>query len=275
VIELCDVRFVYPGAERPALDRVSLSLEPGRTIGLLGPNGSGKSTLVRLMNALLLPTGGSVTVDGMGTDDEALVWTIRSRVGFVQQNPDNQIVGTVAEEDVAFGPENLGVPPEELRERVDAALAAVGLTGLERREPHLLSEGQKQRLAIAGALALQPSYLVLDEPTAMLDGAGRSDVLTALTGLRSRGVGVVHVTHHLEDVMDADRAIVLADGRIAYDGSPLELAGDPALAAGLGIDVPPIIVLADALRREGLAIPRTAVTAEGVVEALRGVGITI
>lgn len=268
MIELRDVRFVYPGAERPALDGVSLCLEPGSTIALLGPNGSGKSTLVRLMNALRLPTEGSVTVDGMGTDDDALVWTIRSRVGFVQQNPDNQIVGTVAEEDVAFGPENLGVPSEELRERVDAALAAVGLTGLERREPHLLSEGQKQRLAIAGALALRPSYLVLDEPTAMLDGAGRSDVLAALAGLRSRGVGIVHVTHHLEDVLDADRAIVLAGGRIAFDGSPLALAGDPALAARLGIDLPPIVVLADALRQEGLEVPHTAVSAEGVVEAL-------
>jgi energy-coupling factor transport system ATP-binding protein len=262
------VRFIYPGAERPALDGVSLSLEPGCAIALLGPNGSGKSTLARLMNALLLPSAGSVTVDGMHTGDDATVWAIRSRVGFVQQNPDNQIVGTVAEEDVAFGPENLGVPSEELRLRVDDALAAVGLTGLERREPHLLSEGQKQRLAIAGALALQPSYLVLDEPTAMLDGAGRSDVLDALSVLRSRGVGIVHITHHLEDVLDADRAVVLADGRIAYDGSPLELAGDPARAATLGIDVPPVVVLADALRQQGFVLSHEAVTAEAIVEAL-------
>ena len=151
---------------------------------------------------------------------------------------------------------------------MDRALAAVGLTGLERREPHLLSEGQKQRLAIAGALALQPSYLVLDEPTAMLDGAGRAVVLAALSGLVSHGVGVVHVTHHLEDVLQADRAIVLAGGRIVYDGWPLELAADPALAAHLGIDVPPVVVLADALRQRGLAVPRDAVTAESVVEAL-------
>ncbi len=268
MIELRDVRFVYPGARRPALDGVSLRVEPGRTIGLLGPNGSGKSTLVRLMNALLLPTDGTVSVDGIDTGDDASVWTIRSRVGFVQQNPDNQIVGTVAEEDVAFGPENLGVPPAELRVRVDDALAAVGLTGLERREPHLLSEGQKQRLAIAGALALKPSYLVLDEPTAMLDGAGRADVLAALAALRARGVGIVHITHHLEDVLGADRVIVLADGRIAYDGTPVELVGDPSRAGSLGIDVPPIVVLADALRREGIAVPRDAVTAEGVVESL-------
>lgn len=268
MIELSEVRFLYPGAGRPALDGVSLALAPGQTIALLGPNGSGKSTLVRLMNALLLPSAGCVSVDGMDTRDESSVWDIRSRVGFVQQNPDNQIVGTVAEEDVAFGPENLGVPPAELRERVDRALAAVGLTGLERREPHLLSEGQKQRLAIAGALALQPSYLVLDEPTAMLDGAGRADVLAALSGLVSHGVGVVHVTHHLEDVLQADRAIVLAGGRIVYDGWPLELAADPALAAHLGIDVPPVVVLADALRQRGLAVPRDAVTAESVVEAL-------
>lgn len=268
MIELSDVRFVYPGAGRPALDGVSLTLEPGQAIALLGPNGSGKSTLVRLMNALLLPTAGRVRVDGMETTDESSVWTIRSRVGFVQQNPDNQIVGTVAEEDVAFGPENLGVAPTELRVRVDDALAAVGLTGLERREPHLLSEGQKQRLAIAGALALRPSYLILDEPTAMLDGAGRADVLAALSGLVSRGVGIVHVTHHLEDVLEADRAIVLTEGRITYDGSPLALAADAALAARLGIDVPPVVLLADALRQEGLTIPQDVITAEGIVEAL-------
>jgi energy-coupling factor transport system ATP-binding protein len=204
----------------------------------------------------------------MDTTDEAHVWDIRSRVGFVQQNPENQIVGTVAEEDVAFGPENLGVPPEELRVRVDEALAAVGLTGLERREPHLLSEGQKQRLAIAGALALRPAYLVLDEPTAMLDGVGRVDVLDALRGLRLRGVGMLYVTHHLEDVLDADRVVVLAGGRVAFQGTPLELATDPDRAEALGVDIPPALVLAGALRAEGLGVPEGAVTAESIVEAL-------
>lgn len=268
MIELHDVRVIYPGAGRPALDGVSLTIHPGQTVALLGANGSGKSTLVRLMNALLLPSAGSVTVDGMDTTDESTVWDIRARVGFVQQNPDNQIVGTVAEEDVAFGPENLGVAPDELRRRVDDALAAVGLTGFERREPHLLSEGQKQRLAIAGALALAPSYLVLDEPTAMLDGLGRADVLESLAGLRSRGVGIVHVTHHLEDVLTADRAIVLAEGRIAFEGTPLELAADPGRAGKLGVDVPAIVALAHALRAGGVPLGRDVMTPEGIAEAL-------
>lgn len=268
MIELSDVRVVYPGAERPALDGVSLQVAPGETVAVLGPNGSGKSTLVRLMNALLLPSAGRVLVGDMDTTDEASVWGIRSRVGFVQQNPDNQIVGTVAEEDVAFGPENLGVPQAELRARVDDALAIVGLTGLERREPHLLSEGQKQRLAIAGALALDPAYLVLDEPTAMLDGLGRAGVLEALAALRDRGVGIVHVTHHLEDVLLADRAIVLDRGAVVFQGGPLELADDLDRARALGIDVPPAIELARALRAAGAPLPAEIMTVEGIVEAL-------
>lgn len=268
MIELRDVRVVYPGAERPALDGVSLRVAPGETVAVLGPNGSGKSTLLRLMNALLLPTTGSVLVDDLDTAEEAAVWDIRSRVGFVQQNPDNQIVGTVAEEDVAFGPENLGVPREQLRRRVDDALAVVGLTGFERREPHLLSEGQKQRLAIAGALALEPAYLVLDEPTAMLDGLGRADVLRALGALRERGVGIVHVTHHLEDVLEADRAVVLDRGAIVFEGSPLELAADPIRAENLGVDVPPIVVMAAALRAGGAPVRVDSVRAELIVDAL-------
>lgn len=268
MIEICDASFTYPGAGSPALDRVSLAVRPGESVALLGPNGSGKSTLARLTNALLLPTSGSVVVDDMDTADEAVLWDIRSRVGFVQQNPENQIVGTVAEEDVAFGPENLGIVPSELRRRVDAALAAVGLTGLERREPHLLSEGQKQRLAIAGALALEPSYLVLDEPCAMLDGAGRAEVLAVLRRLRETGVGILHVTHHLADVTDADRAVVLRAGSIAFEGHPQELLADPGRAESLGIDMPQIALLASELRRLGVAVPESADSAERVVEAL-------
>lgn len=268
MIELHHASVVYPGTERPAIDDVTLDIVPGETLALLGANGSGKSTLARLCNALLLPSSGSVVVDGMATDDASVVWEIRSRVGFVQQNPENQIVGTVVEEDVAFGPENLGVPTPELRSRVDDALAAVGLTGLERREPHLLSEGQKQRLAIAGALALRPSYLVLDEPTAMLDSVGRADVLAALRRLRSAGVGIVHVTHHLEDVLDADRVVVLRAGKIAFAGTTPELLKDPGMAAGLGLDVPPLVLLADALRAGGALVPAAAFSPESVVDAL-------
>lgn len=268
MISLIGASVTYPGAKHAALGPVTLEVRQGETLAVLGPNGSGKSTLARLCNALLLPSVGHVTVDGLDTDDERHLWDIRSRVGFVQQNPENQIVGTVAEEDVAFGPENLGVPTDELRVRVDQALAAVGLTGLERREPHMLSEGQKQRLAIAGALALQPGYLVLDEPTAMLDGAGRADVLETLRGLRRRGVGIVHITHHLEEVLDADRVVVLRDGLIAFEGSALELAADPVRAEDLGIDLPEILIMANALREGGADVPRDAVSADSIVEAL-------
>lgn len=268
MIELAEASVTYPGAPSPALDGVSVRIMPGRTLALLGPNGSGKSTLARLCNALLTPSAGTVTVDGMDTLDSSRLWDIRSRVGFVQQNPENQIVGTVVEEDVAFGPENLGIAPVELRRRVDAALETVGLMGFERREPHLLSEGQKQRLAIAGALALEPAYLVLDEPTAMLDGEGRADVLEALAALRERGVGIVHITHHLEDVMAADEVVVLAAGRVSFRGTPGDLLSDGTLAESLGVQLPDIAVLAGTLRQRGVTLAAGALSAEEIVEAL-------
>lgn len=268
MIEVRDVTFVYPGVDRPALDDVSLSVAPGESVALLGANGSGKSTLARLCNALLLPTSGTVTVDGMDTADEAALWDIRSRVGFVQQNPENQIVGTVAEEDVAFGPENLGVPSDELRRRVDTALEAVGLAGMQRREPHLLSEGQKQRLAIAGALAMQPAYLVLDEATAMLDPAGRADVLAVVSGLKASGVATLVISHHLADVADADRAVVLEHGRVAFSGPVDMLLESPERAAALGLDLPPMALLAARLRERGADVPRRALRAEAVLEAI-------
>jgi energy-coupling factor transport system ATP-binding protein len=262
------VSVTYPGADRPALAGVSLSVMPGEHVVLLGANGSGKSTLARLCNALLLPATGTVRVNGIDTADPEALWTVRSLVGFVQQNPENQIVGTLAEEDVAFGPENLGVPTEELRRRVDEALETVGLAGMQRREPHLLSEGQKQRLAIAGALAMRPAYLVLDEPTAMLDSVGRSDVLGVLRKLRADGVGILHVTHELGRVADADRAVVLSDGRIVFEGTPVALLAEPERARALGVAVPPIALLARALRDAGAPIPPSALDAETIAEAL-------
>ena len=268
MIELLDVSVMYRGAERLALDRVTLTIGPGEHVALLGENGSGKSTLARLCNALMLPTGGSVRVDGIDTRDAAALWDVRSKVGFVQQNPENQIVGTIAEEDVAFGPENLGVPAGELRRRVDEALDAVGLAGMQRREPHLLSEGQKQRLAIAGALAMRPDYLVLDEPTAMLDSVGRTDVLGVLKRLRAEGVGILHITHDLAGVADADRAVVLSEGRVAFDGPPAGLLADPDRAGALGVGVPPIALFAAALREGGANVPAGALDAVTIVEAL-------
>ncbi|MBN2840561.1 MAG: energy-coupling factor transporter ATPase [Coriobacteriia bacterium] len=260
--------FVYPGASAPAVDGVSVEVEPGRLLALLGANGSGKSTLARLGNALLVPSTGTVLVDGMDTRDEDAVWDIRSRVGFIQQNPENQIVGTIAEEDVAFGPENLGVAAHEIRIRVDEALEAVGLAGFQRREPHMLSGGQKQRLAIAGALAMRPSYLIADEPTAMLDPVGRADVLRSLRHLRSVGVGVMHITHHLEDVLDADRIIVLSLGRTVFEGTPAELVVDPGRALSMGIELPAEILLAHELRRHGVRLPDGHPAPEDLVEAL-------
>lgn len=268
MIELVEACFTYPGSDAPALGPVSLEIAQGQTVALLGPNGSGKSTLARLTNALFLPSAGVVRVDGIDTRDETRVWDIRSRVTFVQQNPENQIVGTVVEEDVAFGPENLGVERSEVRRRVDEALAAVGLSGLERREPHLLSEGQKQRLAIAGALALRPAYLVLDEPTAMLDGVGRRDVLGVLGVLRSSGVSILHVTHHLADVVDADRAVVLRDGLVAFDGAPATLMSDPLLVQALGLDMPALSRLAFELKELGVPVPDSARDVDSVVDAI-------
>jgi energy-coupling factor transport system ATP-binding protein len=268
VIEFDKVAYSYPGAARPALEDVSLALEPGRIVAVIGANGSGKSTLARLADGLLRPGAGRVTVNGLDTSDEAATWEVRARVGMVFQDPDDQIVGTVVEEDVAFGPENLGVPTAELRERVGTALAAVGLTGLERREPHLLSEGQKQRVAIAGALAMRPAYLVLDEPTAMLDPEGRRAVLGLIDGFAAEGHGVLHVSHDAAGVARADRVVALEAGRVFFDGAPGDLLADEALLVRAGLAMPAIGRLAAELRRAGLDVPAVALDAESVVDAL-------
>ncbi|MDZ4655773.1 MAG: energy-coupling factor transporter ATPase [Coriobacteriia bacterium] len=268
MLEFEGVSYTYQGADGPALAGVSLQLSPGEIVVLVGANGSGKSTLARLCNGLIVPDRGAVTVDGIATTDSERVFDIRSRVGLVLQNPDNQIVGTVVEEDVAFGPENLGVFPAELRMRVDAALAAVGLTGMERREPHLLSEGQKMRLAIAGALAMEPDYLVFDEPTAMLDPRGRADVLAVMQRLRSEGRGILHITHDLDDAARADRVLALDAGSLAFEGSPEELFGHVELLDDLGLELPPLAAAAAYLRAAGHAVPAAVADALELVEAL-------
>lgn len=270
MIRFENVRFSYrvPGARIEALRGVSFTLRRGETLVVLGANGSGKSTLARLANGLLLPSEGTVGVDGLDTGDPETIWELRRRVGLVFQNPDNQIVGTTVEEDVAFGPENLGVGREEMRERITAALGAVGLTGFELREPHLLSGGQKQRLALAGALAMQPRYLVLDEPTSMLDPEGRAGVLGALARLRAGGHGVIHVTHDLSDAVSADRVLVLVAGEAAFTGTPGELLAVPERLASWGLAAPPIAVLATELRSFGVPVPDAALDPESVVSAL-------
>ncbi len=268
MIELADVTFRYPGAERPALAGVTLSLAPGEHVAVVGANGSGKSTLALLCDGMLLPEGGSVHVDGMDTRDAATAFEVRSRVGLVLQDPDDQIVGAVVEEDAAFGPENLGVPREELRARVDEALAAVGLAGLERREPHLLSEGQKQRLAIAGALAMRPAYLVLDEPAAMLDPRGREDVGAILGRLASGGTGILRVTHDLAEAAAARRVVALCDGSVAFDGLPADLLADALLMDRVGVAPPPLAALAEGLRLRGVDVRADAFTPAALLEAL-------
>lgn len=262
-----DVSLVYPGASAPALDGVSLAVSPGERLAVVGANGSGKSTLARLANGLLAPTRGTVWVDSIDTCDEEQVFEVRSKVGLVLQNPDNQIVGTVVEDDIAFGPENLGILREELRKRVDEAIAIVGLVGLERREPHLLSEGQKQRLAIAGALAMRPEYLVLDEPTAMLDPAGRAAVLGVLERLAADGHGIIHITHDMSEAARADRVVALDRGAVAYAGDPGTLLADAELLGQLGLEVPPLSAAAAVLRTLGFSVP-AAPTSEQLVEAL-------
>jgi len=270
VISFSDIGFSYRTSERTveALAEFSMTLAEGEHVAVLGANGSGKSTLVRLVNGILLPDAGTVTVDGIDTRNEARARELRERVGVVFQHPDDQIVATSVEDDVAFGPENLGLPRAEIRTRVDDALGAVGLTGLERREPHLLSGGQKQRLAMAGALAMHPRYLVLDEPASMLDPVGRLEVLAIVERLRAAGTGILHVTHDIADVLRADRAVVLDRGHLVFEGCVAELVGLDELLVRSGLEMPPFVRLVVALRAAGAPLGERVVDPESLVEAL-------
>ena len=272
IIQTNNLRFSYTtaaGAAPSVLDGVDLEIEEGSFVAVLGHNGSGKSTLAKHMNAILLPTGGAVYVDGMDTADDEKLLDIRRTVGMVFQNPDNQIVANVVEEDVAFAPENLGVPSPEIRARVDGALAAVGMSEFARHAPHLLSGGQKQRIAIAGVLAMEPECIVLDEATAMLDPVGRREVLTAVHRLnRERGTTVVLITHHMNEAEDADRVIVMDDGRVAMDGTPREIFTRVEELRAMGLTVPDTVDLLDRLRRDGWDVPLDALTAEACADAV-------
>jgi energy-coupling factor transport system ATP-binding protein len=269
MIRFTDVHFAYHAASAdPVLSGVDLALEAGEYVAVLGANGSGKSTLVRLANGLLWPVSGCVEVDGVDTREHTRLREVRERVGVVFQRPDDQIVATTVEDDVAFGPENLGLAPAEIRERVGQALAVVELTGLERREPHTLSGGQKQRLAIAGVLAMRPAYLVLDEPASMLDPVARLEVLEIAEKLAAAGTGVLHVTQDLADVVRADRAIVLAEGRVAYQGSVAGLLGEEETLAVCGLEAPPISRVVARLRAGGIDVDPLVADADGLAEAL-------
>ena len=253
-----------------AVDDVDLDVKAGDFVAILGHNGSGKSTLAKHLNAILIPTEGTLYVDGKDTRDESKLWEIRQSAGMVFQNPDNQIVANVVEEDVAFAPENLGVPPEEIRRRVDDALKAVGMYEFREHAPHLLSGGQKQRIAIAGVIAMQPRCIVLDEPTAMLDPIGRADVLRTIKALnRQRGVTVVLITHHMDEAAQADRLVVMAKGRVIADGAPKEIFQDVEGLKAVGLTVPETTQLLWELRREGLDVPLDALSDEECAQALK------
>ena len=265
--------FSYPVEEgqrrTTALEDVTLSIEKGSFVVVLGHNGSGKSTLAKHMNAVLLPGGGAVYVEGMDTRDESLLLEIRRRTGMVFQNPDNQIVANVVEEDVAFGPENLGVPTAEIRRRVDDALAAVGMEKFACHAPHLLSGGQKQRVAIAGVIAMEPECIVLDEATAMLDPAGRREVLDTVHRLnREMGITVVLITHHMSEAEDADRVIVMNDGVVAMDGTPRQVFARVEELHGFGLAAPDTVELLYELGQAGLPVTLDSLTVDQCADTI-------
>ena len=273
MIKTEQLRFAYPAEEgerrRDVLKGVDLQIEKGSFVVILGHNGSGKSTLAKTFNAVLLPCGGKVYVEGMDSTQEELLLSIRQHVGMVFQNPDNQIVANVVEEDVAFAPENLGVPTAEIRRRVDEALEAVNMSEFVRHAPHLLSGGQKQRIAIAGVIAMRPDCIVLDEATAMLDPIGREEVLSAIHRLnREMGITVILITHHMNEAESADRVIVMDEGQVAMDGTPREVFPQVERLRAMGLTVPDTVDLLDRLKHDGWELPLDELTVEDCAEAI-------
>lgn len=269
MIEIQNVSYAYEDAAAKALNNVSLTINDGEFVAVVGHNGSGKSTLAKHLNALLLPTEGKVLVDGMDTADEADTLSIRQRVGMVFQNPDNQLVTTIVEEDVAFGPENIGVPGNEIRTRVDRALAAVGMEKYAHSAPNMLSGGQKQRIAIAGMLAMQPKVLVLDEATAMLDPKGRRDIIDLVTKLhRENGITVVMITQYMEEAIGADRVAVMSGGELILEGTPKEVFSQDELLHKHRLDVPVMQQLANRLNARGANLPKSILSVEEMAQAI-------
>lgn len=272
MLKAVDLGFKYstPGkGETLALSKINLSIEEGEFVAIIGPNGSGKSTLAKLFNGLLVPTEGDMYVNGINTKEKGRIWEVRQTAGMVFQNPDNQIVATVVEEDVAFGPENLGIPPEEIRRRVDEALDVVGMRAYARHAPHLLSGGQKQRVAIAGVIAMRPRCIILDEPTAMLDPLGRKEVLSTVLKLnREEGITVVYITHFMEEAVRAGRVVVMNKGVVEMTGTPVEVFSKVERLKSIGLDVPQVTELAFKLRRKGVPVNPNILTVEEMVMAL-------
>ena len=259
--------YTYPEAKKNAVDDVSMRVKRGEFLAILGHNGSGKSTLAKLFNALYVPTDGTVWVCGLDTRDDDLVFDIRQHAGMVFQNPDNQIVATVVEEDVAFGLENNGVPPAEIRVRIDEALRAVNMSAFAKKAPHMLSGGQKQRVAIAGVLAMKPDVIILDESTAMLDPSGRQEVMNTVHRLNDQeGISVVIITHYMAEAATADFVIVMDEGKIAMSGTPREVFRQVERVRSLGLDVPPMTDLAHMLRADGLGVREDVLTVDEMVE---------
>lgn len=269
-IELKNVSYKYGNSKRYALKSVNLTVKEGEFVALLGGNGSGKSTLAKHLNGLFVPTQGEVTVFGMDTRADETTFDVRKSVGMVFQNPDNQMVASVIEDDVAFGPENIGLPREEIERRIDWALGAVGMDGYRTRAPFKLSGGQKQRIAIAGVLALMPRAIVLDESTAMLDPKGRDEVMKVVKELnRAQGMTVVLITHFMEEAMEADRVVVLSDGEVVLDGAPKDVFAHRAELVGAKLALPPVLAVADMLREGGMPIGEIQTEEELVEEICR------
>ena len=269
LIEIQNVSYAYEDSAAKALNGVSLTIHDGEFLAVVGHNGSGKSTLAKLINALLLPSEGKVLVDGMNTADENCTLKIRQDVGMVFQNPDNQLVTTIVEEDVAFGPENIGVPSEQIRERVNKALSAVGMEKYAHSAPNMLSGGQKQRIAIAGMLAMQPKVLVLDEATAMLDPKGRRDIIELVTRLhKNNGISVVMITQYMEEVIDADRVAVMSGGELILEGTPKEVFAQQELLNKHRLDVPVMQQLANRLNERGANLPKEILSVEEMAQAI-------
>jgi len=274
IIRIENLTFQYAPEEgeegSKALKNVSIEIEKGSFTVIIGRNGSGKSTLAKNLNGLLLPTSGAVYVKGWNTADDEHIWDIRQAAGMVFQNPDNQLVSSIVEDDVAFGPENIGVEPEVIRERVDKALAEVNMGEYRNKGPHLLSGGQKQRIAIAGALAMEPECIIFDEPTAMLDPAGRRDIMDAIARLHDEGITVILITHFMDEAVQADRVIILDRGEILLDGTPAEVFSRSDIVRDASLDVPMTVEIADYLRARGIKVPASIVTSEALAAFVTG-----
>ena len=268
IIKIDNVKFKYEKDSDYAVNGISLNIKNGEFTAIIGHNGSGKSTLAKLINSILLPSEGKIFVKGMDTSDDSKLWDIRQTAGMVFQNPDNQLVATIVEEDIAFGPENLGVEPAEIRKRVDDALNTVGMYEFRKRPPHLLSGGQKQRIAIAGILALNSDCIILDEPTAMLDPSGRREVMETLKKLNAEGKTILLITHYMDEAVQADRVIIMDKGNIKLDGTPKEVFRNIDEIKKYGLDVPQVTELSQELIKEGMKLPPDIINVKELVDIL-------